>query len=77
MPQSNMEIPRAAAFCHFYSIIKVQTILNDWIKSLLALSQDGRQRLKKKLLTQFSIGEAVGAVGIMSIATGAASRVGM
>ena len=54
MPQSNMEIPRAAAFCHFYSIMKVQTILNDWIKSLLALSQNGRQRLKKKkLLTQF------------------------
>ena len=54
MPQSNMEIPRAAAFCHFYRIMKVQTILNDWIKSLLALSQNGRQRLKKKkLLTQF------------------------
>ena len=54
MPQSNMEIQRAAAFYHFYSIMKVQTILNDWIKSLLALSQNGRQRLKKKkLLTQF------------------------
>ena len=54
MPQINMEIPRAAAFYHFSSIMKVQTILNDWIKSLLALSQNGRQRLKKKkLLEQF------------------------
>ena len=36
------------------NIMKVQKILNDWIKSMFTLSQNGKQRLKKKkLLTQF------------------------